>query len=226
MVGDVEPEPALALLERSYGAIPAGPPLPPVASGEPLQRGERRAQVRHPAQAPALLCGWRGPPARSGDANALDLVQVCLAMGEASRLRQRLVHREALAVSVSISWAWRIDPGTFTVFAELATGVTPERLERSLFEEIARVAERGVTAAELRRARALLRSAVLHELGTHHGIGHALGQAEALLGDWREAGQVLERYQRVSAADVKRVAATYLAPALRSVVTLVPGEAR
>jgi predicted Zn-dependent peptidase len=226
VVGDVEPEPALALLERWYGAIPAGPPLPPVASGEPPQRGERRAQVRHPAQAPALLCGWRGPLARSDDASALDLAQVCLAMGEASRLRQRLVHREALAVSVNISWAWRIDPGTFTVFAELATGVTPERLERSLFEEIERVAERGVTAAELRRARALLRSAVLHELGTHHGIGHAMGQAEALLGDWREAGQVLERYQRVSAADVKRVARSYLAPALRSVVTLVPGGAR
>jgi zinc protease len=225
VVGDVEPEPVLALLERYYGAIPAGPALPPVPGGEPSQRGERRAEIRHPSQAPALLCGWRGPPARSDDACALDLAQVCLAMGEASRLRQRLVHREGLAVSVSISWAWRIDPGVFMVHAELSSGVTTARLERSLFEEVDRLAERGVTPAELRRARALLRSAVLHELATHHGVGHALGQAEALLGDWREAGRTLEHYQRVTGADVKRVARRYLAPGLRSVVTLVPGEA-
>jgi zinc protease len=225
VVGDLEPEPTLALLERYYGAIEAGPALPPVASGEPAQRGERRALIRHPAQAPALLCGWRGPPARSADASALDLAQVCLAMGEASRLRQRLVHREALAVSISISWAWRIDPGVFMVFAELSPGVKPERLERSLFEEVALLAEGGVTASELKRARALLRSAVLHELATHHGVGHALGQAEALLGDWREAGRTLEHYQRITAADIKRVARQYLAPGLRSLVTLVPGEA-
>ena len=46
-----------------------------------------------------------------------------------------------------------------------------ERVERILAEELARVAERGVAAAELKRARALLRSSVLHELGTHHGAG-------------------------------------------------------
>ena len=68
---------------------------------------------------------------------------------------------------------------------------------------------------------------MLHDLGTHHGLAQAMGQAEALLGDWREAGRLLERYAAVTAADVKRVVrpATWR-PELRSVVTLVPGAAR
>ncbi|MBK9517375.1 MAG: insulinase family protein [Anaeromyxobacter sp.] len=226
LVGDVDPDAAAALVERFYGALPAGPPLPPVAAGEPDQRGERRAEIRFPAQAPALLVGWRGPAARSPDAAALDLAQVCLAVGEASRLRRILVHEKALVVSVQASFAWRIDPGVFLVSCELAPGAKVAGVERALFDEVARLGARGPTARELARARALLRSAVLHDLGTHHGLAQALGQAEALLGDWREAGRTLEHYEAVGAADVKRVVARYLDPALRSVVTLVPGATR
>jgi zinc protease len=221
-VGDLDPDHALALVERHYGSIPAGPRPAPVPLGEPPQRGERRAVVRYPAQAPALLAGWRGPPARSPDSSALDVLQVCLAVGEASRLRRRLVQQEELAVSISISWGWRIDPGVFLAFAELAPRVRPERAEAILWEEIDRVATKGVSAAEVRRAQALLRSSVLHELATHHGVAHALAQAEALIGDWREAGRALQHYAAVGPRDVRRVAAEYLDPSRRCVVVLEP----
>jgi zinc protease len=221
-VGDLDPDHALALVERHYGSIPAGPRPAPVPLGEPPQRGERRAVVRYPAQAPALLAGWRGPAARSPDSSALDVLQVCLAVGEASRLRRRLVQQEELAVSISISWGWRIDPGVFLAFAELAPRVRPERAEAILWEEIDRVATKGVSAAEVRRAQALLRSSVLHELATHHGVAHALGQAEALIGDWREAGRALQHYAAVGPRDVRRVAAEYLDPSRRCVVVLEP----
>jgi predicted Zn-dependent peptidase len=224
VVGDLDPEATLATLARAYGDIPPGPPPPAVASGEPEQRGERRAEIRYPAQGPALLCGWRGAAARSRDTAALDLAQVCLGTGESSRLRRRLVHQEALATSVGVSFGWRIDPGVFSIFAELAPGVRVERVERILAEELVRLAERGVTAAELKRARALLRSSVLHELGTHHGLAHALGNAEALLGDWREAGRALELYARVRPADVQRVVRDYLGPGRRNAVVLVPEQ--
>ncbi len=221
-VGDLDPDHALALVERHYGSIPAGPRPAPVPLGEPPQRGERRAVVRYPAQAPALLAGWRGPPARSPDSSALDVLQVCLAVGEASRLRRRLVQQEELAVSISISWGWRIDPGVFLAFAELAPRVRPERAEAILWEELDRVATKGVSAAEVRRAQALLRSSVLHELATHHGVAHALGQAEALIGDWREAARALQHYAAVGPRDVRRVAAEYLDPSRRCVVVLEP----
>jgi len=221
-VGDLDPDAALAAIERAYAGIPAGPTPRPVAQGEPLQRGERRAVVRYPSQAAAVLVGWRGPAAKSADSPALDLLQTALAVGEASRLRRRLVEVEELAVSVHVSWGWRIDPGVFLVFAELAPGVKEEKAERVLWEEIEKVATRGIAPAELRRAQRLLRSSVLHELATHNGVAHALGQAEALLGDWREAGRALEQYAAVQAKDIKRMAATWLDPAKRCVVVLEP----
>ncbi|BDG07562.1 peptidase M16 [Anaeromyxobacter paludicola] len=226
VVGDLDPRATLELIERHYGDIPSGPRPPPVCSGEPTQRGERRATIRFPAQAPALLAGWRAPEARSPDAAALDLLQTCLAVGESSRLRRRMVEQDEVVVSVSASYGWRIDPGVFLVFAEVAPGVKLERAERALWEELARVAAGGVSAGELRRAKRLLRSAVLHELSTHNGVAHALGQSEALLGDWREAGRTLSQYETVTARDVKRVAASWLDPTKRSVVVLEPEGVR
>jgi predicted Zn-dependent peptidase len=221
-VGDLDPGETIQLLERYYADIPPGPPPRPVAQGEPAQRGDRRAVVRYPSQAAALLVGWRGPAARSPDSAALDVLQAALAVGEASRLRRRLVEQEEVAVSVQVSWGWRIDPGVFLVFAELAPGVVVEEAERLIWEEIEKVARRGIGAGELRRAQRLLRSSVLHELATHNGVAHALGQAEALLGDWREAGRALAQYAAVTPKDVRRVAATWLDPTKRCVVTLEP----
>jgi predicted Zn-dependent peptidase len=154
------------------------------------------------------------------------VLQVCLTVGEASRLRRRLVQQAEVAVSVTISWGWRIDPGIFYAFVELPPGQSPAKVERIVYEEIEKVARRGVTAKELARAKALLRSAVLHELATHHGVAHALAQAEALVGDWREAGRALEHYAAIGSADLKRVAAEYLEKSRRSVVTLEPEGGR
>ena len=221
-VGDMECDRVLELLERHYADIPAGPPVPPVPAGEPTQRGERRAVVRYPAQAPAVMVGWRGPPARHPDSAALDVLQTVLAVGESSRLRRRLVEQEEIAVSAHASWAWRMDPGLFLLFLELAPGMRATKAEAILWDELDKLATRGVSPGELRRAQRLLRSMVLHELATHSGVAHAMGQAEALLGDWREAGRALELYSAVGVRDLKRVAREWLDPTRRSVVTLDP----
>jgi zinc protease len=222
VVGDVDAAETVELLRGAYRDIPAGPPAPPVPAGEPPQRGPRRAAIRYPAQAPALMAGWRAPAARDREAPVLDLLQAALAMGESSRLRRTLVEETELAVSVHVGYGWRIDPGLFTVFAELAPGVRPSRAEAVLMRELERVARRGIGVAELRRARRLLRSAVLHEMATHGGVAHALGQAEALLGDWRAAGRSLEQYAAVEASDVRRAAARWLDAGALNLVVLEP----
>ena len=220
--GDVDPDDLLARIDAAYGAIPAGPPVPPPVGGEPVQRGERRAAVRHPAHAPAMLAGFRGPAAAEPDSAILDLLQTCLAAGEGSRLRRRLVTEMEVAVSVGVGWTWRADPGVFVFSMELAPGASTRRAELALWTEIDRIASRGVSEREMARARALLRSSVLHELSTRNGVAHAMGQAEALLGDWREAGRALERYAAVTPAEVRRAAREWLDPLKRNVVWLEP----
>jgi zinc protease len=156
----------------------------------------------------------------------LDLLQTCLATGEGSRLRRRLVQELEVAVSVGVGWTWRADPGVFLFSMELAPGASPRKAEDALWGEVERVASRGVGEREMSRARALLRSSVLHEFSTRNGVAHALGQAEALLGDWREAGRALARYEAVGAGDVRRAAREWLDPAKRNVVWLEPETTR
>ena len=154
VVGDLDPDATLALLERLLRRHPRRPA--PRRRSRPASRRSAASGapiVRYPAQAPAILAGWRGPAARSPDSSALDVLQVCLAVGESSRLRRKLVQETELAVSVSISWGWRIDPGVFLAFVELAPGVPVERAEALLWEEIAKVAARGVSRRGGARAR-------------------------------------------------------------------------
>ncbi len=223
-VGDLDPAETLALIERYYGDIPAGPAVPEVIDSEPEPNGERRAEVHYPSQAPALMIGYRAPKARDEETFVLDVIQSVLSIGDSSRLIKRLVYTEEIATNVMVDFGWRIDPGVFLVFAELQPGGDPKRVERSIYQELERIAEEGIDDLELQKAKNTLRAHFLHEIATNNGRAHAIGNYETLLGDWRESLRTLERYAAIRNADVKRVAAKIFSPKNRSVVTLVPAS--
>jgi zinc protease len=221
-VGDLDPERALALLEKAYGDIPPGPPVPEVVNAEPPPSGERRVEVVYPSQAPALMLGYLAPRARDPDTFVLDVIQTAISGGESSRLVKRLVHDEQTVTMVHVDFGWRIDPSAFIVFAEVKPGVDTRAVEASIYDELARVARDGLDEVELTRAKNVLRSHFLHEIATNNGRAHAVGSYEILLGDWREALRTPERYGAVTNDDVKRLAAQVFRRANRAVATLVP----
>jgi predicted Zn-dependent peptidase len=220
--GDIDPKKTLALIRRYYGDIPKGPKPLPVIDAEPPQKGERRAVVRHPAQSPSVMIGFRGPRATEEDTLVLDVIQYALNKGEGSRLVKGLVYEQQLAVSVMLDWGWRIDPGTIVFYLELKPDSDPQKVEAALYAELERVAREGLTEREMQKAKNNLRADQLRELGTNTGRAHALGHYEALLGSWRELLTLPSRYASVTNEQVKAVAAKYFAPEHRSVVTLVP----
>jgi predicted Zn-dependent peptidase len=222
--GDFEPAEALSLIERYYGDIPAGPPAPEVPPYEPPQKGERRAQVRYPAQASALALGYHAPSAGDALAPICDVLQYALSAGEGALLTQRLVYEDELAVNAMVDFSWRIDPGAFSIYVELKPGVDPRKAEAAVEKVLRGVAEKGLAAADLDRAKNLLRSRSLRELATHNGRAHAFGNAEIFMGDWRSALTLLDRYQAVTSAQVKAAAKQLFDPARRNVVTLIPSQ--
>jgi predicted Zn-dependent peptidase len=222
VAGDFDPKKALALLKKYYGGIRPGPKAPPVLDAEPEQKGERRAEVHHPAQAPTLMVAWRGPNARHPDTLVLDVLQYALSVGQSSRLARALVYEKELAVSVSVDWSWRFDPGAFHVGLELRPEADPRRTEAGLYAELALIAEKGLEARELQKAKNNLAAYLLRELATNNGRAHALGSYELMLGDWRDGLSLVSRYEAVTSEQVRAAAAKYLAPERRCVVTLVP----
>ncbi|MEW5737481.1 MAG: pitrilysin family protein [Myxococcota bacterium] len=222
--GDFEPNEALKLLKKHYGTIKPGPPPARVVDSEPEQKGERRAEVRHPAQAPMLMIAWRGPASTHPDTLTLDVLQYALSVGQSSRLTKSLVFEQELAVGVSVDWTWRLDPGAFTVMLELKPGAEPLRTEAALYAELEKVAKEGLTPRELEKAKNNLSAHLLRELATNNGRAHALGTYELMLGHWREGLALVSRYEAITAEQVRAAAARYLSAERRAVVTLVPSN--
>ncbi len=220
--GDFDPKEALALITRHYKGIKAGPGAPPVLDAEPEQKGERRAEVRHPAQAPSLMIAWRGPAGTDADTLVLDVLQYALSVGQSSRLTKALVFEQEIAVGVSVDWTWRFDPGAFTIVLELKQHGDPKKAEAALYAELKKVADHGLEPRELEKAKNNLAAHLLRELATNNGRAHALGTYELMLGDWRQGLALPTRYESITGDQVKAAAARYLAPERRSVVTLVP----
>jgi predicted Zn-dependent peptidase len=225
VAGDIDPKKTLRLIRRHYTNVRPGPPPAPVIDAEPEQRGERRATLRQPAQAPSLLIAYRGPRARDEDTFALDVLQYVLSVGEGSRLVKELVYAQELAVSVGMDWAWRIDPGAIVFQLELKPESDPVRVEQALYAELARIAQGGPEPRELEKAQNNLQAHLLRELVTNSGRANALGTYEIMLGSWRDGLALPDRYRTISAEQIRTVAAKYFDPLRRSVVALLP-EAR
>ena len=224
LVGDFDPPLALKEIGRLYGAISAGDSLPAVAAGEPPQKGERRAVIRYPSQAPALLAGFRGPGGRDPDSLVLDLVEAALGTGEGARLKRALIYQQELCVDSRAYFGWRVDPGLFEISLKLAPGVDPGRAESALWAELARVCDELLPDGELEKAKNMVRAQLLRALATTNGRAHSIGQMELMLGSWRAMLDLPDRYATITAADVQRVARRTFAPHRRNVVTLLPGE--
>jgi predicted Zn-dependent peptidase len=224
LVGDFEPDAALKSIDKLYGGIRRGEALPEVANGEPPQKGERRAFIQYPAQAHALLAGFRTPDGRDPDSLVLDLIEAALSYGEGARLKRALVYEQELCVDANVYFGWRMDPGLFHVSLKLNPGVGPSRAESSLWAELARIGDEPLSDAELQRAKNFVRSGLLRGLQTSNGRAHTIGQMEVMLDSWRAFLDLPDRYQAIGPADIQRVARKTFAPHRRNLVTLVPGE--
>ena len=224
--GDFDPDALVRRIRKAYGDIRPGPAAPRVVDAEPAQRGERRAELRHPSRAPSLLIGYRGPAVVHPDTLTLDVLQFILGVGEGSRLQRALVYDKRLAVNVGVDWSWRRDPGLFSFHLELQPDADVRAAEEALYAEIRKVAEEGVEPREVEKARNNLRAHLLREFTSNSGRAHALGTYEMFLGGWKEGFALPEAYGRIDAPAVQASARRWLDPTQRSVVTLVPEEAR
>ena len=205
--GDVTPAQVVREARRAFGAIPAGPPYDEADAFRmpvrPLE-GTVRLTRRWDDAGKRLCMAWQTTRFASDDDHALDVAHALLASGRASRLQKRLVHEEGLATSISASNDTRVEGGAFWLFAECAQGTTPEALERAIDEELERLRSTRVTAAELRRAKAILHASEAFDGETVSDLAEELGEW-AVDGDWRQGLVADERIGRLTAGDVQDV---------------------
>ncbi len=100
-----------------------------------------------------------------------------------------------------------------------------DRVEASFLEEIARLRDEPVTAAELDKAKRKIEVSMIHQLTTNAALAARIGYDVTILGKIRPLEDRLAAIQAVDADDVRRVARTYLTDAGRNVVHVVPRPA-
>lgn len=222
--GDVSPAAALRAVRKRFGKMPAGPSYAEADSfrlpvSEPL--GEQRLTMRWDDAGRRLCMAWPTVKVGTDEDYALDLLSSILTSGRTSRLQRRLVHDARLATSVSTSNDTRVDGGLFWLFAECAHGIDPSALEAAIDEEFARLASEKPSAAELKRAQAMILSSEAYESETVSDLAEDLG-GYAVDADWRMALDGCERYRAVKAPALREVSARLLVPERRVVGWSLP----
>lgn len=222
VVGDVTAEEIFRLAQKYIEPIASHAPPPPVTTREPEQLGEKRAVVRKFAQLPVLMIGYHTPESANADYYALQVLQTILFAGQSSRMYQRLVDKDQIALFVNGSLGFSLDPSLFEIVTQPKAGVAPERLEQAVYEEFDRVKTGGVTDQEMEKAKNILLAQFYRQVRTISQRANLLGSYEVYIGDYRKLFTAADDYSRVTRADVQRVAQKYFTDRNRTVATLIP----
>jgi zinc protease len=226
IVGDIDKARTKSLVEKYFGPIPAGKPVPPVAVQTPPITAERRSVVTDQVELPRVYMGWITDPVyKPGDAEC-DLLARILGGGKSSRLYKKLVYDKQIAQDVSAQQYSLALGSVFTIQATAKPGVKPEDLEREIDAELDALRASGPTAEELARAQNMFESAIirhLETLGGFGGVADRLNQYNHHLGDPGYLARDLGRYRTATTEALRKVAEARLGRAARVVIHAVNG---
>ena len=231
VVGDVEPQAVRRLAEKAYGSIPARAVPARKPNAEPPQSGQRRLEVKAPAEQAYLMMSWKVPgfqgfndSAESRDALALTVLSAVLDGYGGARLDRHLTQgadRLADGAGAYHDFSGR-GPSVFVLDGVPAAGKTPQALEAALRAQVDRIAREGVSEDELRRVKA-------------QWVAQAVYKRDSLFNQAREIGtywieglpldtsdRLIERLRAVTADQVQSVAQRYFGQDTLTVGTLLP----
>jgi zinc protease len=231
VVGKVTAAEVRASVERWFGPVARGgdPPRPAAASQEPAQTARRR-EVVEPGSVGLTLVGWHVPPGKDKDLSALQIATNLLGTGDTSRLKARLKAvdpktKRALALDAGIDELIREDPGMVVALGAYLDPAQADAIEAAISDEVGRLAAKGPTADELRKAKNQVQSGFWFSLESAQGLGEAIGRGWILTGNPAAFLSEADDLEKVSAADVQRVVQRYLSPD-RATVVVIPPKAR
>lgn len=222
VVGDVTPANIFALCEKYIEPIPSHAPPPPVTTIEPEQLGERRIVVRKFAQLPIVMVGYHVPRTNNADFYALNVLRTVLYHGESSRMYQRLVDRDQIALDVSAFAEPAFDSTLEVVVAQPKQNADPQKVEKAIYEEMDRAKNALVTDQELQKAKNVRLVEFYNQMRTINGRANTIGTYEVFFGDYRKLFDAAKNYAAVTKEDVQRMARKYFGENNRTVATLIP----
>lgn len=228
VAGDVDPATVKTLAERYFAAIPSRP-LPTVRLPRELPApGDRRVELRLPAKVPALYLAYNVPSlltGQPGQAEALRMLAGVMDEGMSARLETRLVREQRVAAAVNSAYdAFDRGDTLFMLTAVPAPGRTLAELEAALLAEVEKLKTEAIAPADLERVYVGYLSGEVFQRDSVQEQANSIGQLESVGHSWRLMDEWPDALRAVTADQVRQAAATFLVPARRTLLHLVPEE--
>lgn len=227
IVGDFDPVKAKQLVEKYFGPLKRGAPVPKVSVVTPPITSERRVIVHDQVELPRVYEAWLTSPIFKPGDELADLASDILGGGKSSRLYKKLVYEKQIALDVSVSQNSLTLGSMFEIAVTARPGHTAEEIEKAIDEEVAAFRNDGPTPAELERAQNGFETRTiqgLERLGGFGGVADRLNEYNHYLGTPDFLAQDLARYRNATVASIKAFAQEQLKPSARVVVYGLPGK--
>lgn len=218
--GAIKTEAVKLLAEKYFEPIPAQPTPPKVHIVEPVQTGERRITVQKEVATPYLMIGYHTPETKNDDYYALNILSSVLSSGKSSRLYASLVDKKQVATQVFTDYGDSFDPGLFNVYAVANKEVNEVDLENAIYTEIEKIKQDGITDTELQKIKNQKLMEFYDQVETIDGKSNNIGTYEVFFGDYKKMFDAPANYNKITIADVQRVAKTYFTKSNRTVGVL------
>ncbi|MDR3752074.1 MAG: pitrilysin family protein [Terracidiphilus sp.] len=207
VVGDVNAKTAMPMLEKYFSKVPAGPKPEEMTTVEPKQFAEKTVAIREQTQ-PFYIEGYHRPNYRDPDDAVYDAISDIMSNGRVSRLYRSLVRDQQIAAEAEGFSPFPGDkyPGLFAFYAVPLPGHTPAEMRDAIHKEIDKLKTADVSDEELAMYKTRTRADLLRGLADNQGLSNTLAEYQTRYGDWRELFKQLEKVDKVSKADIRRVA--------------------
>jgi predicted Zn-dependent peptidase len=218
--GALKLEKVKELAKKYFEPIPAQPAPPKVHIVEPIQTGERRITIKKEVETPYMMIGYHTPESKNEDYYALNILSSVLSSGNSSRLYASLVDQKELATQVATDFGDTFDPYFFKVYAVANENVKEIDLEQAIYAEIEKIKKDGISETELEKIKNQKLMEFYNQVETINGKSNNIGTYEVFFGDYRKMFDAPANYNKVTAADVQKVAIKYLIKSNRTVAVL------
>ncbi|RMF09859.1 MAG: insulinase family protein [Alphaproteobacteria bacterium] len=216
VTGDVTPQEAKALAEKTYGKIePRAERVRDPRPREPRHAAPVRVLLKDPRAGRATVQRYYISPsyttAEPGEAEALDLLMKIAASGSTSRLYKALVVEQKIAANAGGWYSGEgLDYGRLGVYGIAAAGVDIAKVEKAIDAVLEEIRQKGVTQKELERARKAYIASHIYGSDSQMTLARRYGWALTVGRSVEDVEEWPERLKKVTLDDIKRVAEKYL----------------
>jgi predicted Zn-dependent peptidase len=218
VVGDVKASETMPILEKYFGRLPSRPKPDERTTTEPPQNAERRVVLQEMSQ-PLYLEGYHRPDYHSPDDAVYDAIADLMSNGRTSRLYRALVRDKKIAADSAgfTGLPGNKYPHLFAFYAFPLPGHKPDEMADAIHAEIEKLKKEDISDEELKMIKTRAKANLIRGLGSNDGLASSLALYQARYDDWRELFRSVDRIDKVTKADIRRVANQTFVPTNRTV---------